>query len=313
MQIVQQPVLEVLQSEGVRFVIPVFQRVYSWNARQCEELWGDIMRAGRTGEPHFMGMLLLARDPEAHGGLEQMDVIDGQQRMTTLMLLLAALRPVEGNLAPLALSSLDRATLEALVCGDDLPEEPAGRLVDNYLLFARKAEEPGFDAETLRAGLCLLKVATVTLGPGDSPQLVFESLNSKGMALSTADRVRNLIVTTFDGEEQDRLFGEAWLPFERQVAQADAAATTTDVLHAWLAQRYRSVRILDESEVYGVFKTCLNDEFGGSLERALADVRAYGERFLADAGFRDEARARAEEWVAGKPEESVSEFKLFGD
>ena len=84
MQIEQKPILEVLGAEGIRYVIPVFQRVYSWSARQCDELWDDIMRAGRTGRPHFMGMLLFAHDPDAFGSLEQIDVIDGQQRMTTM-------------------------------------------------------------------------------------------------------------------------------------------------------------------------------------------------------------------------------------
>ena len=313
MNIVQQPILEALGAPNTRYAIPVFQRVYSWNARQCDELWEDIVRAGRTHEPHFMGMLLFMADPDSRDGYAQVDVIDGQQRMTTMMLLISALKPEGVKLAPLVLSQMDRDTFEAIVAGDELPDEPAERLIANYQLFSQKAGEPGFDREAFIEGLGLLQVATAILGPNDSPQLVFESLNSKGMALTTADRVRNLLIASTSGEEQDRLYEELWMPLEDKAESAEPAATVTEVLHAWLAPRYRSVRILDESEVYGVFKTCLRDEYGGSLERALTEVNAYGERYLSDEDFRENAREKAQEWVAGKPEKLISEFKLFGD
>ena len=307
MQIIQQPLIDVLGDEGVRYVIPVFQRVYSWNARQCEELWDDIVRAGQADEPHFMGMLLFSHDPEEHDGLRQIDVIDGQQRMTTMMLLLAAFGPEGFEPAPLALSQMDRKTLDAIVSGDEPGEEPAQRLIDNYLLFARKMEEPGFDARVLAAGLGLLEVATVVLSPEDSPQLVFESLNSKGMPLTTADRVRNLLIASTSGDEQERLYGGLWLPLEEK------AGDLAEVMHAWLAEKYRSVRIFDASEVYGVFKTRLREEFSGSLEQALVALGEYCDRYLADDEYRAEARKVAATWIAGKPQDSISEFKLFGD
>ena len=313
MHIEQKPILEVLCDNSARYVIPVFQRVYSWNARQCEELWDDIIFAGKEGEPHFMGMLLFSRDPDGHGGREQISVIDGQQRMTTMMLLLSAMGPGEFNLAPLSLSSMDRETFDAIVAGEELPETPAARLADNYLVFARKMEDESFDAQALIDGLRWLTVATVMLEADDSPQLVFESLNSKGMALSTADRVRNLLVASTTDEVQEHLYNDVWLPLEHMAASGKAPMTTTDVLHAWLAQRYRSVRILDASDVYGIFKTCLRDEYGDSLERALIAATEFCEKLKTDEPFRAEALERAHDWVAGKPEGSVSEFKLFGD
>ena len=87
MRIEQKKMLDFLGMPGARFAIPVFQRVYSWNARQCEELWDDCLQAGDTGEPHFMGLVLYAPDPDGGGVL---GVIDGQQRLTTLSLLIAA-------------------------------------------------------------------------------------------------------------------------------------------------------------------------------------------------------------------------------
>ena len=338
MKIESKTLLDVIGMPETRFAVPVFQRVYSWDARQCEELWADVMRSGKTGEAHFAGMLLVSRDADSWRGLSQLNVIDGQQRLTTLTLLLAALRgyvekapcggvPGADDLAAryllvdagdavgakLALTGLDSDTLAAIVGADEPPEETARRLIDNYLLFTGKMEEPDFDAEEFWRGLSLLEVALVELDASDGPQTVFESLNSKGMALSTADRVRNLIVASADGDEQEHLFTEVWIPLEERAAAADPCMTMTDVLDAWLAQRYRSVRILDAGEVYGVFKTSLRDEYSNSLEQLFADVAAFLDQLLADADFRAEAEKSAKAWVAGKPEKSVSEFKLFGD
>ena len=117
-----------------------------------------------------------------------------------------------------------------------------------------------------------LEVASVLLAPDDIPQLVFESLNSKGMALSLADRVRNLVVVTDDGSSalEERLFESRWLPLERAVADAgiDGLDVTT-ALEAWLAESYRDTRISDRSEVYGVFKSHLRDACGNDLGKLL--------------------------------------------
>ena len=372
MKIEQKKFLDVLGTPGMRFTIPVFQRVYSWNTRQCEELWDDIVNAGRADAPHFMGMVLCDRDADGWHGIEQLDVIDGQQRMTTIALVLVALRGyltgagrmkapgsgvpdpadieqrylqahAEGTTASkLALSKMDYDTLTALVGAGEMPEEPAQRLVDNCLLFSQKMVEPGFDLTGFWRGLNQLLAAFVRMGPEDSPQLVFESLNSKGMPLNLADRVRNLIIASTSGEEQERLYTRYWMPLEDRTAAAtlgiadaepsneqslsighaiaashnaadERALTPTDVLDSWLAQRYRSTRIFDESDVYGVFKTCLAQEYGGSMEKLLTDVLAFCDRFLADDKFRAKAQKTAGEWVSGKPEKLVSEFKLFGD
>ena len=324
MRIEQTSMLDFLEKPGARFTIPVFQRVYSWSARQCEEVWEDCLRAGETGEPHFMGLVLYA--PDADGG-GVFDVIDGQQRLTTLSLLIAATGRRDlvarclhsfdraGGARPkckLTLSSDDAPTLAAIAGAGEMPEEPASRLVENYLLF--KERVGGLpDVEPLLRGLKALQIAAVELAPEDSPQLVFESLNSKGMPLSTADRVRNLIVASTQGGEQDALFEGRWLPLEERAAMADPPATMTDVLHAWLAERFRSERIFDQSEVYGLFKRRLADEFDGSLARAFGNLAAYADRYLSDTDMREEADASVELWVTGKPDELISEYRMFGD
>ena len=324
MKIEQKGMLDFLGTPGARFAIPVFQRVYSWTARQCEELWEDCLRAGEGGKAHFMGLVLYAPDADGGGVL---DVIDGQQRLTTLSLLIAALERRDltarclqvfdrgGGARPkckLVLSGADAPTLAAIVGAGEMPEEPASRLVENYLLFKGKVDALSDMSQLLR-GLKELQVATVELAPEDSPQLVFESLNSKGMSLNTADRVRNLIVASTQGDEQDALFEGKWLPLERRAAEADPPATMTSLLHAWLAEKFRSERIFDQSEVYGLFKRQLTDEFSGSLEKAFDELATYADRYLSDPEVRAEADASVELWVTGRPDELISEYKMFGD
>lgn len=344
MNIQQQRFLDVLGRESTRFTIPVFQRVYSWNARQCEELWDDVLKAGKDEESHFMGMLLYSRDADSAHGDEVLNVIDGQQRMTTLMLLLVAFRgwlvnmsatrsmpasiPSADEIASrylvagkdahatckLSLSSMDNQTLAALVGTEDPSDEMAERLMDNCLVFSKKMAQPSFDPALFWRGLNELEVASVLLEPDDSPQLVFESLNSKGMPLSTADRIRNYLIVSTKEEELERVYEQRWLPLEERVENAaDVSASLTDVVHAWLAARYRSVRIFDPGDVYGLFKTRLQDEFGGSLEHALDALAQYCDNYLADGELRAKADEAASEWIAGKPEKSVSEYKMFGD
>ena len=343
MQIKQERLLDFMGREGTRFSIPVFQRVYSWNARQCEELWEDIMRIGFANDcdGHFMGMLLYAPDTQGWGGIEQLDIIDGQQRLTTVSLLLCALtrhlRENDSKLASisaeelrsrylqagqggtacgkLVLSDMDRDTLFALVGAGKMPEEPARRLIENCELFYAKMQQSDFDAEQLWRGLRRLEVASVMLVPDDSPQLVFESLNSKGMALSLADRVRNLVVVTDDNPASgEGLFESRWLPLEQAVTSAALEGfELTTVLEAWLAEDHRDTRIFDKSEVYGVFKAHLRDAYEGDLDRLLAEVLEYARKLIEDDALRDEAVENANRWTAGKPKDLISEYKMFGD
>ena len=324
MKIKQVGMLDFMGQPGTRFAIPVFQRVYSWTARQCQDLWDDCLRAGQTGEPHFMGLVLYIPDADGCGVL---DVIDGQQRLTTMSLLIAAAERRDltarclqvfdrgGGAAPrckLALTGEDAPTLAAVVGAGEMPEEPASRIVENYLLFKEKVDGLT-DRGVLLRGLEALQVAAVELEPEDGPQYVFESLNSKGMPLCTADRVRNLIVATAAGDEQDALFEKVWLPLEERAAAAKPLASVTGLVHAWLAESYRSERIFDQSEVYGLFKRRLKDEFEGSLACLFADLETYATRYFSDPGMREEADASAELWVSGKPDELISEYKMFGD
>ena len=175
MQTKQELFLDLLGTEDTQFVIPVYQRVYSWGLQQCKGLWQDINRSGRTGNAHFIGTVLYAPDRFAKTAQHQLDVIDGQQRMTTLTIVIAALvkylrahgatadgltaddisgmflhvKTGDGAAAKLILSLNDCPTLEAVVNGAPMPERPSERITENLDYFYGEMEKSDFDADVL--------------------------------------------------------------------------------------------------------------------------------------------------------------------
>lgn len=340
MFIKQEALLDLLGRPGAQLVIPVYQRVYAWNQRQCDGLWDDVLRAGRTGAGHFMGTVLYAEERGTGAAERRLDIIDGQQRMATVTLLLCALRDwladqggalgvVDAHLIDerylhadgsedgpkLLLSRVDRGTLSAVIDGASLPDDDDASLnvLGNYELFRAKMGE-GFDAhdaEALWRGLSLLLVVGAQLEAQDRPQLVFESLNSKGVPLTTADLVRNLLLVNASYSEQARLYERYWAPIEDLLGAADVDgfdaegggkegaqgarlavdrdesapaesggdAALVAALHGWLALRAPQVPIGGSGGVYPAFKAFLEHGYRGTAEELLADLHEFCERF----------------------------------
>ena len=278
--------LDLLGMPKTSFVIPAYQRLYSWKERQCRELWLDVHRAARANASHFVGTVLYSVEEDDAQGARRLAVIDGQQRLTTLTLMLVALArhlaatgaslpDAAGSIdaagiaqrflkagdgahasAKLVLSRNDRPTLETIVEGSPLPQHPSERVVENLALFESLMAEDSFGAATLWAGLNRLFVIDAEVGAGDNAQLIFESLNSKGKPLTTADLVRNYLLLAESHDEQTRLYDEYWAPIEGSV-------------------RFRKVRAKGAGEVYSVFKQYVEDEFDGTPEDLLAELRGF--------------------------------------
>ena len=207
-----------------QFCIPIFQRTYSWTETECRQLWSDILRAGQDAETkaHFVGSVVYIEK-----GLYQVSsqppllVIDGQQRLTTITLLLEALarhtgndEPIEGFSAKklrnyyllntleegdkrfkLLLTQTDNDTLKAIVQQRDLPETYSLRIKENFDFFDKQIGQLKGDVTTLCIGLSKLILVDVALNRDqDNPQLIFESMNSTGRELSQADLIRNYVL-----------------------------------------------------------------------------------------------------------------------
>lgn len=325
MEVTQRALLDIM-ADPIPFAVPVYQRIYSWTADQCRELFADALQAAATGSGHFSGVILYEDAEGADGPVRQ--IIDGQQRITTLTLLLSALaarseadgrdrRPIRDRLlldgrCKLALNHLDGDTLPPLVEGGPLPEDPSQRLIDNRDLFAALMEEPGFDGAALLDGLGKLEVIAIGLDASDYPQYVFESLNSKGLRLATADLVRNFVWGR-SGADGSQLYCSLWEPFEDRCASLPSRFTPSVVIEAWLASLVPDRHLDSPAEAFGVFKELWAGHFGGSAEEALQALGAFARRFAEDDVFRQQAVDEAERWLAGKPRDSISELRMFGD
>lgn len=325
MEVTQRALLSIM-ADPIPFAVPVYQRIYSWTADQCRELFADALQAAADDAGHFSGVILYEDTKGADGPMRL--IIDGQQRITTLTLLLAALaarpetdegarerirgRLLYGNRCKLSLNHLDGDTLPALVQGGPLPEDPSQRLIDNRDLFASLMDEPGFDGAALLEGLGRLEAIAIGLDGSDYPQYVFESLNSKGLRLATADLVRNFVWGR-SGEDGSQLYCSLWEPFEELCATLPSRFTPSDVIEAWLANLVPDRHLDSPTQAFGVFKGIWAERFGGSAEEALQALGTFAERFAGDDVFRQQAMDEAERWLAGKPRESISELRMFGD
>lgn len=314
METKQEMFLDLIGQRDIQFIIPVYQRSYAWVEKQCDELWSDIMRAGRTRSVHFIGTLLYVSEPQpADATAHRLAIIDGQQRTATLVLLLVAFRkylqdhsdadvPVTGRFlderylhadsgdegaCKLILSRLDMATMVSLVNGMPLPDEPAQRVVENLELFVGKMNENGFDASVFWTGMQHLLLIEAQLAQGDHPQYVFDSMNSKGMPLTTADLVRNRFLIAESHEEQTRLYKEYWLPIESMFDDDKEATKLNNAIKGWLAVNLPGVHARTRDEVYSVFKYFIDDVYEGTTEEMLQDLRAFAQMYAENFKFNE--------------------------
>lgn len=334
----EQKLLELLGTKDAQFVIPVYQRVYSWTGRQCEELWFDLVRSGKTDDGHFMGTVLYSEEAPNSGVLRRFDLIDGQQRLTTVTLLLIAIRDTlrEGDLilegmsaadidatylhaesgadaaVKLLLSHADRQTLTALVNGRELPEEDelSQYLVSNLAFFAKRLKK-GDEAQSAWVGLRNLYAIAAQVEADDQPQLVFESLNSKGMPLRASDLIRNLLFVHFGYDEQVRLYKQYWDPIDALFEDDPEGVRLNAALHGWLAKHAPKLLVRDKSEIYDAFKAYVRSMHGNDLENLLKSINEHCRNFAANpnaAGVKQSI-----DWAMGKRAGLVSERRLFGD
>ncbi len=225
-----------------QLVIPIYQRLYSWEKEQCKQLWDDIIKIGGDDkiEGHFIGSILYVLDGITHSN-NVLFIIDGQQRLTTITLLLIALRnhwsdevkrkEIEDHYLinsdkdgdkkfRLILSESDKDTLLSLIDKDRRkPSEPSSKIMENFKLFEEWVSNTD-KLETIFKGLDKLMIVEIALEKGkDDPQLIFESMNSKGMELSQTDLIRNYIVMETEIEKQEGFYNKYWRAMEEEFKQ----------------------------------------------------------------------------------------------
>ncbi|WP_271394875.1 DUF262 domain-containing protein [Neomicrococcus lactis] len=313
MKAVDTNLLELLK-KAHRFVVPIYQRVYSWDKTECEQLWHDVLRAGRRDRlaNHFTGSIVYIESNEGTRTSREPDlIIDGQQRVTTVTLLLAALaarleelpedeREVVDGFSPrkirgiyltneyesgdayfkLILTQADKDALKAVVSGASLPDSDS-RVLSNFAFFIDKLRAaPREDLVSVCEGLSKLVVVDVKLTRGaDDPQLVFESMNATGKKLSQADLIRNFVLMDVPPIEQERLYESRWFPMERLFREA--TGRFDEFVRHFLTVKTGTIPRLDD--IYEAFKTFAAGQFdlGASRSDVVGTLAQYAEWYAA--------------------------------
>ena len=299
------PLLKFLRN-APQLSIPIFQRTYSWTFEQCNQLWEDIVRVGKNPAvtAHFIGSIVyLEKDLSSMSNRSSLLVIDGQQRITTVSILLEALARVVGTTEPvdgfsaekirqyylvnslesgsrrhkLILSQTDETTLLALVNQQPIPADASIRVMENFEYFARRIADCNGQLGDLCRGIDKLMIVEVVLQRGqDNPQLIFESMNSTGLALSQADLIRNFVLMGQQIDEQTRLYQNYWRPMEELFGQEAYTWAFDPFMRHYLTAKTRTIPNI--ANVYRDFKAYLA-ESGLSVEAILADIHSHAEYY----------------------------------
>jgi len=266
-----------------QFSIPVYQRTYSWTEKECRQLWEDVLRSGSDEQVpvHFMGSIVYIQS----GQFAVMDappllVIDGQQRLTSVTLLLLALEEAVGNDEPasgfsrekirdyylinrlekgnknfkLLLSQTDRDTLVSIIAGRVKPANHSIRVTENLKFFRDLLKDQKKRIPQICKGVAKLMVVDVSLTRGqDNPQLIFESMNSTGKELSQADLIRNYVLMGLEQDLQTRLYEDYWRPMELEFGQEAYGSHFDSFMRDYLT--IVTGEIPNLSQVYEAFKS----------------------------------------------------------
>lgn len=295
-----------------QFIVPIYQRAYSWTTPQCQQLWNDVLRAGEDDEiqAHFIGSIVYIEK-----GLYQVSnqspllVIDGQQRLTTVTLLIEALARAVGNTEPLdgfsekklrnyyllnpeetderkykvLLSQTDKGTLKRLVDGSEPPADHSIRVSENFRLFeSLLADLSGEKLVSVCKGLSKLLLVDIALTRGqDDPQLIFESMNSTGLDLTQADLIRNYILMGMEPELQAKLYEEYWRPMEKEFGQVGYQDHFDKFMRHHITVETGSIPNIQS--VYSAFKEYekARRRAGVGTETLLGHIKAHSRRYAA--------------------------------
>jgi len=297
-----------------QFMVPIFQRRHSWEKRHCEQLWKDVLRVGRdeSAVAHFLGSIVyIDSGIYSASRVSQLLLIDGQQRLTTLSLLLFALgkaieeRSVEididrgtieeyylfnlrerGELHyKLLLTKHDKETLIHLLKDRELPADKSRRLEENYRFFEAKLKDT--DLQAVYEGLQKLMIVDISLDRDhDNPQLIFESLNSTGLDLSQADLIRNYVLMGQEPNFQNRMYETYWYPIEQRFGE-EYTKRFDRFIRDYLTLKTR--RIPNIRSVYEHFKNEVdNKEHPEALEATIAEIGRYSRYYVCIALLQEE-------------------------
>lgn len=288
-----------------QFQIPVYQRHYSWDEEQCKQLWNDIVDMQQKGKSgHFVGSIVNIAEQAMPTGVHKYMIIDGQQRMTTLTLLMLALRnyaiqhPKDTTINAqridkmllindcetgddrykLLLTDLDRDILIQKIEDTPIAEGTKSRLLDNYNFFVDRIAENKLPPAEVYQSIGKLQIVNITLDRAfDDAQAIFESLNSTGKELSESDLIRNYVLMGLEPSEQTYIYEHMWRPMETLFSYEQQVSIMDRFFRDYLTMKL--TRIPKQGRVYEEFKQYhLNCEFS-TIRELCQDLLTYARHY----------------------------------
>jgi uncharacterized protein with ParB-like and HNH nuclease domain/predicted transport protein len=288
-----------------QFLIPVYQRYYSWDIEQCKRLWNDIEDMQKHNKyGHFVGSIVNIAEQAMPTGVQKYMIIDGQQRITTLTLMLIALRdyaikhPEDTSINyrridnmllkneyedgderyKLLLTENDRDILISLVERKPIPDNTISRLLVNYEYFAGQIEKNKLLPSEIYESIGKLQIVNITLDRTiDDAQAIFESLNSTGKELSESDLIRNYILMGLKNDEQMYVYEHMWRPMELLFEYEKQGSVMDRFFRDYLTMKLTRIPKIDN--IYEEFKSYhLNCEFS-SIQDLCTDLLKYSKYY----------------------------------
>ncbi|MEH1998418.1 MAG: DUF262 domain-containing protein [Nostoc sp.] len=291
--------------EGTKqYVVPLFQRPYSWKKSEWQALWNDLVELCETGNPrpHFMGSIVTMPTTSVPEGVSKYLLIDGQQRLTTVFILLSALRDRAKQSAEELAAEIDNTILVNPYKKDldyyklqptQIDREAFYRIInfqsqingssisECYSFFENKIRQSGLEFQKIKQVLCSnFSLISVVLSTDDDPHLVFESLNAKGRPLSQADLIRNYFFMRIHTVSQESVYDQYWLPMQELLGE-----NLTEFIRHYLIKSGVDVK---QSEIYFEIKERINKSDPVSYLKDLHIFAQYYVRLLNPEGEKNE-------------------------
>ncbi|GAA8478306.1 DUF262 domain-containing protein [Helicobacter pylori] len=281
---------------GTIFSIPVYQRNYTWEEENCEKLLQDIINISQNKKTHFMGsityILHYIDDEKSLRQLQEFVIIDGQQRITTLMLLLKAIetkiqnegikKEIDGllNLSGQRLRlkpiKSDKEAFDLVMQNRSHELQGTSHIRNNYKFFTKELDkylEKGYRIEEIYGAFLRLKIVAIGLELGeDDPQVVFESINATGVQLKGLDLIRNYLMMGENSDNQNRLYNTYWVPLEDWLGEKDLNEFILTYLRIYFEDKLKK----EEREVYYALKDHHRENFPNDIQGLMSDMCEYG-------------------------------------
>ncbi|WRB35166.1 DUF262 domain-containing protein [Helicobacter pylori] len=297
MKAIQSTINDFFALTGTIFSIPVYQRNYTWEEENCEKLLEDIVNISQNKKTHFMGsityILHYIDDEKSLRQLQEYVIIDGQQRVTTIMLLLKAIetkipneeikKEIDGLLnltgQRLRLKPIksDKEAFDLVMQNRSHEIQGVSHIRNNYKFFTKELDNynisKGYRIEEIYGAFLRLKIVAIGLELGeDDPQVVFESINATGVQLKGLDLIRNYLMMGENSDRQKHLYDTYWVPLENWLGERDLNDFIKTYLRIYFEDRLKE----GEREVYYALKAHHRENFPNDIQGLMSDMREYG-------------------------------------